>query len=560
MHIYQPFHLSPLVLAGLSVFAIFPAFAQTAPDAGQVLREQAAPPLPSPRPAAGLRLITPPTEPTLPGGTQVILQTVRVQGHSVLNEAQLLSALGAVSGQSFDMAGLRGLAERVAAVYHDAGYPFARAYLPQQNLGSGQLVIAVVEGRYGEVKATGDSALAAQAQHFLSALHSGAVIASQTLERATLILDDQPGIQTSPVMRPGSTFGTGDLEVQVLRTSALRGDVGYDNHGNRYTGAHRLRANVWLDSPFMLGDQVQISGVTTSEQLWLGSVGYSLPLGGDGWRVNVGYAHTRYELGKEFASVQASGTARVTTLGASYPLVRSQALNLTASASLQHKKMQDVQDSAGTRTGKASDALPLSLQFDRRDAFGGGGVNYGSIGFTAGQLRLGDSLKATDLSSGVQSHGHFQKWNLDLARQQATPVAGLSLLARLSAQQAGNNLDSSEKFGLGGPNGVRAFPTGEGFGDEGWLAQLEVRYTMGAFSPYAFYDAGSVRIHAHPGSLTDPPATNHRTIAGAGVGSRYTQGPWSMDAALAWRTQGGPAQDTNTRSTPQAWLAVTYRY
>jgi len=35
---------------------------------------------------------------------------------------------------------------------------------------------------------------------------------------------------------------------------------------------------------------------------------------------------------------------------------------------------------------------------------------------------------------------------------------------RVSAQWASKNLDSSQKFGLGGPNGVRAYPSGEGYG------------------------------------------------------------------------------------------------
>lgn len=556
------FHLSPLAGACLLAWAALPAstaLAQSAPDAGRVLQEQASPALQAPRPAAGLRLITPPIEPTLPGGARITLQAVRLSGNTVLSESQLLSALGAVSGQSFDMAGLRALAEQVATAYHDAGYPFARAYLPPQDLSSGQLVIAVVEGRYGAVQATGDAALAAQAQGFLSRLQPGAPIESRSLERATLILDDQPGVRTVTVMRPGTAFGTGDLDVEVIRTPRLHGDMGYDNHGSRYTGEHRLRANVLIDSPFRLGDQVQLSGVTTSESLWLGSLGYSRPLGTDGWRGQVSYAHTRYQLGQEFANAQASGIAKVATLAVTYPWVRSQAVNLTLGVTLQHKDLQDTQGAAGTRSGKTSDAAPLSLQFDQRDSLAAGGVSYGSVSVTPGRLKLGTELKDADARSSVNSNGHFSKWNMDVARSQNTGVAGLSLFGRLSGQWTNKNLDSSEKFGLGGASGVRAYPTGEGFGDTGWLTQLEVRYAVGDFSPYAFYDAGSVRLHAKVGDMTPAPLSNRRSVAGAGLGARYTQGPWSVDASLAWRTQGGrPEADTTVRN-PRGWVTVSYR-
>ena len=563
MSIASHFPSSPLALACLAVFATLPiasARAQVAPDAGQVLREQTAPILQPPRPSAGFRLITPPAEPTLPGGATVRLQSVRVQGNSVLPEAQLLESLGDVTGQTLDMAGLRGLAEKVAETYHAAGYPFARAFLPQQNLSDGLLTIEVVEGRFGEVKTTGDAELAPQAQEFLSRLVSGAVIESATLERATLVLDDMPGVKTSPLMRPGSAFGTGNLEVDVQRTQAVRGDVGYDNHGSRYTGEHRLRANVIIDSPFMLGDQVQLNAITTSEDLWLGSLGYSLPVGTDGWRVQASYAQTHYQLGKEFASSQASGTAMVSSVGATYPWVRSQALNLTVGVNFQHKDLQDKQGAAGTQTDKRSDASVISLQFDRRDALGGGGVTYGTLSFTPGQLQLGSSLKAQDSSSGVNSDGSFNKWNLDIARMQATDVIGLSLFGRVSSQWADKNLDSSERFGLGGPNGVRAYPVGEGYGDTGWLAQLELRYAVGDFSPFAFYDAGSVRLRAKPDSLTSQPSTNQRSVGGAGVGVRYASGPWSADLAVAWRTEGGTPEADTTNRNPRAWLTATYRF
>ena len=41
--------------------------------------------------------------------------------------------------------------------------------------------------------------------------------------------------------------------------------------------------------------------------------------------------------------------------------------------------------------------------------------------------------------------------------------------SRLSLQETGTNLDSSEDFLLGGPYGVRAYPLGEAPGDRGYL-------------------------------------------------------------------------------------------
>lgn len=55
-----------------------------------------------------------------------------------------------------------------------------------------------------------------------------------------------------------------------------------------------------------------------------------------------------------------------------------------------------------------------------------------------------------------------------------------------------------------------------------------------------------------------------RSLAGVGlVGVRWQQSPWCLDAALAWRTQGGvpqsDAQDQRERG-PQAWLNLADKF
>ena len=557
----QNFRLSPLCLS-IGLLALpAAAWAQQAPDAGQLLREQLAPLLQPAQPGATVDVQTPPATLTLPGGAQVQLQAISLRGHSVLTEAELLAALGPVVGQSFDLAGLRALAERISAYYHSRGFPFARAFLPPQTLSDGRLLIEIVEGRYGQVRALADdAAVAASAQPWLGRLVPGAVISSPTLERSTLVLDDLPGVEIAPLIRPGQEVGTGDLEVRVMLDRALSGEVGIDNHGNRFSGAQRLRTNLQWDSPFGFGDQLRLNLMYSNEDMWLGQVNYSIPLGTHGLRASVGYAHTYYELGQDFAALGASGTAKVASLGLTYPLLRSQRTNLTLSATWQQKEINDQQQQANTNYHKSSDVLPLSINFDHRDRFGGGAITYGSVGFGSGRIQLSPDLETQDRASGQNTRGSFQKWNVELARIQATPISGLSLFGRFSAQWANKNLDSSEGFGLGGASGVRAYPQGEASGDEGWLAQIEVRYQMGAFAPYAFYDAGRVRLNAEPAGLTVPANPNQRAIAGAGLGVRYAQGGWNFDAAVAWRTEGGDAQSDARQRDPRVWITAGYRF
>lgn len=538
----------------LAILATSPSlvYAQQAPNAGQLLQqERAAPTLP--KATTPLKIMPMSSSTVLPGGAAVVVEQVQFVGNTVFTAVELQAALNLSAGKTYDMAGLTALAQQVSAFYRQQGVPFAKAYLPEQKFANGVLTIAVIEGHYGQVKANGDFAEAAQG--FLAPLQIGTVIRNEGLERSTLLLNDLPGIKTSSTLRPGQAVGTGDLLVEVKRTAPWEGEVGVDNQGNRYTGEYRARLNLQANSPFMLGDQFTLKTLYSNADQWLGNLGYSLPLGNSGLRAQLAYAHTYYELGKQFSNLNATGTADVASVGLSYPIVRSQAQNLTLSVNYQNKKLLDKQGVTSTETHKRSDVVPVALAFDWRDGLGGGGVSYGSLSYSMGNLHLDASQQASDAST-AKTNGSFQKWNLDFARLQATGLSNLQLFARFSAQRASKNLDSSEDFGLGGVNGVRAYPGSEGFGDQGWLGQLEARYQLASVSPYAFYDVGRSKINRNPWVS----GTNERKLAGYGFGVRFNQGAWSLDASMAWRERGGrPTSDTRD-DPPRFWVTAGYRF
>ncbi len=479
---------------------------------------------------------------------------MRFNGATRFDQEHLRAVISDAIGGSHDLAALRDLAQRITRIYREHGYPFARAYLPPQRMADGDLLIEIIEGRYGKVAAVGEAKLAAQAQPFLSALKRDGVIEGTQLERTALILGDQPGVLLTPIVKPGAEVGTGDLEARVSRGPAFEGKLGVDNHGNRYSGRHRVLASVNWNSPFMLGDQLTASAMLTDESQWFGQLTYAMPLGTSGLRGQIGYAHTYYELGKEFSSLDATGTAKIASAGLSYPLIRTRALNLILSAQYQHKDLRDEYGSVDVTNDKSSDSLPVTLQFDTRDSFAGGGITYGALTWTAGDLSL-DSRDLRDQDRlTARTEGGFQKLTLEVARLQRLP-RNFTLFGRVAGQLADKNLDSSESFSLGGANGVRAFPQGEGAGDKGWLGQLELRYTAGEFSPYAFYDAGEVTERISPWAAGD----NHRSIAGFGAGVRWVRGNLGVDVAAAWAVHGGKPESDKQDTQPRLWLKAEYR-
>ena len=560
----HPFVPKPNVLAAAAALLLTSALAapfasaQSAPpDSGQILRQNAPRPSTPPQPDALLRIAPDSaTAAVVPaGGATVMLQTVQFSGNSVLSTDQLQALVANAPGQSFDLADLRGLADRVTAHYRAAGYPFARAVLPPQDLARGNLTIQVVEGRYGRVAVVAatpgwqDAGLA-----HLTALKPGEVITTASLERAVLLLGEQPGVRATAVMQPGAAVGTGDLVVSLDRTAPLVGMVSLDNQGNRYSGQNRLLVSADWNNPWRLGDQLSLRAMVSDASLWLGSLTYAspLPVGDRALRASVSLAHTSYQLGKEFNALDATGTAQVAAVGLAWPVLRSSTANLRLGAQLQHKRLRDRQ--IAMADDKHSTSLPVSLDFDLRDGVANDGLTSGSLTWTPGRLALSAASLSRD-QLGTQ--GRFNRVNIDMVRQQKlSPLVQAWL--RGSAQWADGNLDSSERVSLGGANGVRAYPNGEGTGDQGWLVQAETRVQLGAFAPFVFADAGAVRISAHPLASG---GINQRKLAGAGMGVRWQQGAFDAQLAVAWRTHGGAAQsEGGSTGQPRAWAQAAWHF
>ncbi|KAB7627957.1 ShlB/FhaC/HecB family hemolysin secretion/activation protein [Alkalilimnicola sp. S0819] len=532
-------------LCALALAAAAPALGQTPPDAGQVYQQMqpdTAAPL---APSVDIDLRGEPLRDRKAGGARARITRIDFQGNALYSDAELLTALGDVLGKAYDLAGLQALANRVSRHYREHGYPFARAVLPAQSLDDGRLRLDIIEGHYGEVAASGEPRLASAVQAYLRPLKAGEPIASDALERTLLIAGDLPGVRLTPVMRPGERHGTGDLDVRVAAAPRVSGEVALDNHGSRYSGEYRARGRLAVNRVLMVGDEASLTALYTSEDTWFGDIRYSLPLGSSGLRGSVAYAHTDYQLGKGFEGY--TGTAKIGSLGLSYPLIRRQQANFLLTAAWQHKDLDDTAEDILYDKAATSQSLPLGLRFDVRDGLAGGGVSYGGLVITPVQFESRQTGLA-DADYGLT------KVNLELARLQALG-GGLTLFGRFSGQWADREvIDGSESFYLGGPDGVRAYPVGEGSDSRGWLAQLELRYRAPrGLEPFLFFDAGRT-----PGGGVN--RDERRNISGGGLGLRYGIGALQLELSSAWAVDGGDALSDDKQRTPRVWGSIAYGF
>jgi len=516
--------------------------AQTAPtDAGRILRDEQARGLPAAPPArAGvpLKIDEPTTGKVAPGGPRVLVKSFRFIGNTSIDSEMLRLALVDAAGQELDLAGLRTLADRITVIFRAEGHPFCQAFLPKQEVKDGVVAIEIIEGRYGKVAATGEQGVGEALQGYLGALKSGELILEDELQQTLLVMTEIPGVKISPVLSPGANPGASDLTVAVKPDKAWQGLVKVDNHGGRYSGRYRAQVAAERAGLFRVGDKVALNAMISDESLLLGGLKYDFPLGFSGLRAHVGYSRTDYQLGAGYEGF--TGLADAWTAGLSYPLLRSQKTNLTLSLEAEYKKLQD-QHLGATYENRDAVLAAAGLQFDTRDAAFGGGVTYGELKLSVGNI-------SSDVATSIQ--GGFSKVNAQVARLQNVGT-GFTFFGSLSAQAADRALNSSESFSLGGATGVRSYPNGEAQGTGGLLAQFELRYDVGPVTPYLFLDHGDIFAqHGQPS----------RSIGGVGLGARYRAGSLSAEAACAWKTNGGASTSDSKQQDPRLWLSMGYRY
>lgn len=457
-------------------------------------------------------------------GPGFVVQSLRITGASKFSEAELVAVTGFKPGQETNLAGLRALAARITEHYNRHGYFVAQAYVPPQDVRDGAATIAVIEGRYGKIDIDNKSKVSDRlARRILAGVEPGDVVAGRALERRLLLLSDLPGVSVRSTIAPGQEVGTSDLLVAMSPEKRVNFSLEADNAGNPYTGRWRGGGTVYFNEPLGRGDLASLRILSSGEGLIYGRAAYQTRLVNT--TLGVAYAHLDYKYGREFKPLNARGVADVFTLYASHPIIRSRRTNLQARASYDYRMFDDKIGVIGTHDREDAHVVTLGLAGDHADRFMGGGWTTFSADWSIGQHNIKSALVRAEDALTARTDGGYHKLWLDVGRLQA--IAGpLSLYTRVRGQIASDNLDTSEKMGLGGAYGVRAYPEGEAYGDEGFLATAELRLTLptpsekldGRLVASAFVDHGQVKQNKKPWA----PGDNDRVLSGVGLGLSWT--------------------------------------
>jgi hemolysin activation/secretion protein len=451
----------------------------------------------------------------------VLVRYLKLEGNEIFSNQTLEEAAGFKENSVYSLKQLNELAEKITYFYRQKGYFLAQAVLSEQVLTDGVLVIRIVEAKYGEIHQNNQAGLSKKmVDHLIKPLNTSAPVHWGDLDSVVLRLSDLPGVAAKANFEAGKNFGTTDLHLDILKEKSVSGSFEADNTGSHYTGVYRLGGSVVVTGLTGNADQSSFRYLSAGKGLHYAKSSFEANVG----QVSLGmaYAYMNYELGKAFSDLEAGGQTHILSAFSEHYFVRTRDLTRQVGFGLDHKIVKDSVDIFDIAKKKQITSANFSLtEWD--------GLAQHSLTWTMGLLDLQTpSLYQDDLAT-AQAHGFYQKLNMMSSR--AYPILPkLYWRGTIQGQLAARNLDSSEKMGVGGNSGVRSYPEGELFGDQGVMVNLELRQSAGQIEWVGFYDYGRVKYNQNPWFELN----NQRQLEAIGLGfdwktkNAYINSRWAL--------------------------------
>ncbi len=322
--------------------------------------------------------------------------------------------------------------------------------------------------------------------------------------------------------------------------SVLGGLVQINNYGLDQFGKEQLLGNVRIAGFTPLSEL----SLTTQQSRGVGyyRADYFAPIVGTGMRWNVYASEVRSQ------ASNVNGLSKEVGAGLTKLLSTDREGRWYAGAEVSKRQTQNWAASV-----ESANRVDQQVRFKLRAESSKGWVDQfnNELVLVAGSVNLdrNETDKSSD-STGLQVAGSYQKLEMNGGLSQALSKDGIYTgTVRWRAQAASKNLDTYNRISLGGVNGIRAYTSLDGVGDQGAQMSFDVIHQV-VPDVYAglFYDIGMVRNNRNP--LVGATDTGYYTLQGVGwqVGGKIADVNWSLSFAQATGKNPGPGVWTSTNT------------
>jgi len=505
-----------LVSAGLSAAPLGPAAQNTIEQQQKALLEQAQQQRDILRNASPAPLLS---ETTLPENTgeclriqHIQLQNVTVLPSSVRHKLTVIPQEGCMTLQDIQLR-----VRDITQEYLSRGFITSQAWLPEQDISGGELIIVVTEGKVESIS------LEEQQDNALKMVFpqvEGKVLNLRDIEQGLEQLNRLNSRQLTIDILPGSREGFSRIKlVPVSQHFPVSLNMSLDNSGQKSTGSGQINGQLTVDNPLHLADQWTLSAGRDSEfhqdrRSRSLQAGVSVPYGY--WLFNAQYSWSDFyqtlAIGGSAVNWRYQGSVQSQRLAASRTLLRDGKQRLVLDMALSRRKTEN--SLGGVRLEVSSPTLSsvtAGLSYSR--SLAGGYLTF-APSFSRGLARGGatpDDRAYSDLPrSEFRRISTSSSWFYPL-----TP--SLYWLSSAYGQTTPDNLYSSERLSVGGQYSVRGFKEQYLSGNRGgyWRNELNQQLLSlpgigGVLSATAAVDIGHV--------VSQKGIADGGTLAGASFG------------------------------------------
>lgn len=484
---------------------------------------------------------TSPTADTPP--TKVVrfpVKAASIQGNTLLPQSELTKLVANLSGGERTLEDLNKAANLVQQAYRDAGYGGVVAFIPEQDLNAGNVVIRVIEGKLARISISDNQRLdQTNIRRSLPSLKEGTTPNVARIDRDIQLANENPVKELQVKLSAGAKLGEIDANIAVAEEKPLRFLVGLDNTGNPQSGNYRLsvgvqHANLWNRDH--IGTLQYQTSPTEPDLVRIYSVGYRLPIYGYSTSIDAFYAHSTVDSGTTVTPagpLQFTGTGDVAGLRYNRYLQRIGEYDHRFIFGVDWRNY-DNECSIGTlgtagcgSAGVSVASLPVSIGYT-------GQVDNAKFSWgtsTSLAYNVGGSSQEVYEAARPGAKKSYAIFRLSAFGARALP-AGYGLHGRISGQYSPDALISGEQHGFGGATSVRGYREREIAGDNGFLVNLEglgpdlgktFKLKSASLRPLLFVDYGWTKNH---NGVPCHDVNSACSLSSAGFGVRFAVSKW----------------------------------
>ena len=486
----------------------------------------------------------------------------QVEGNTVLGTEPIERAVYPFMGEGRDIDDVESARGALEKTYRDAGFGTVSIDIPPQKVVDGVVRLNVVQGTISRLRVVGSRYYSQdRIIELVPGLAEGRVPNLTEVQKQLALVNTSPDERVTPLLRPGKSPGTTEVDLQVEDELPLHGGVEVNNGHAPNTTALRTTASLRYANLFQRGHtaglQVQVSPQDTSQvKVFVGT--YSMPLDGGTLLLSAVKSDSSSFVG---AGIGVFGSGKV--FGARYvlPLASEDPAHLQQSLAL-GADYKDSDQSLALADGTGIDTpihyVPFSLSYAATTIDSRGSSEY-SAGIVFAVRDFG-SRQQQFADKRYLAHSDFSLLKFSAARTQRLP-GDTTLYGEIDGQLTNDPLVSNEQYVAGGAESLRGYLESTAVGDIALRGTIEFRTPnlrpekarLDFLQFRTFFDTAWLRTLA---PLPGTRASYELSSYGLGLTARAKPG-FMLRADLAWPMNSVGAQSAYQ---PRVQASASYQF